>query len=147
MVLTFDFDETMDQTVNPALNTISFNPDIVNSGTLTLNATATETKWVDGDTFQATYDVADIGSALTPNNGETQPDVNITITGADDFVGNLQVSNTTSNVIDVDTENPEVSGLGITASHELITDADDNTKMVLTFDFDETMYMVLIRRM
>jgi len=128
----------MDQTVLPTGATITFSPDIIGSGTLTLDADAAKTKWVDGDTFQATYDVADIGSTLLAN-GETVPDVDITITGADDFVGNLLIPNTEEDAIDVDTENPEVDSTTVSAAHVQIQDADDGSEMVVTFEFDETM--------
>ena len=98
---TFDviatFSEAMDTGVTPV---IAFDPDVVDSGTLTFSAGV----WSAGDTvYTATYDVADIN--------EEQADVDVSVGGARDMAGNLQDPDPTTeaDLFDVDTIAPTVA--------------------------------------
>ncbi len=76
-----------------------------------------------------TYDVAD--------GGVTVADVDLTVSSGQDVAGNTQVSNTNADYVDIDTQNPTVTG--VVASDLLITDADAGHTMTVTADFSEAM--------
>ncbi len=118
--ITVDFDEIMEGTGDPVsfpvenpTNTISF----------------ANGNWF-GDTYIATYNVADVN--------ETIPDIDIEISGIHDVTGNLLNLYTEQDAFDIDTENPEV--VLLTPNPALISDADVGTNTFsLTIDYDEDM--------
>ncbi|MCK4654264.1 MAG: hypothetical protein KAU01_07455, partial [Candidatus Cloacimonetes bacterium] len=118
--ITVDFDEIMEGTGDPVsfpvenpTNTISF----VNGN------------WF-GDTYIATYNVADVN--------ETIPDIDIEISGVYDGAGNLLNLHTEQDAFDIDTENPEV--VLVTPTPALISDANVGINTFsLTIDYDEDM--------
>lgn len=88
LILTINYDKKMNTTTKPE---ITFDPDIVDSGTLTFNEIS---NWEDKFTYLAIYDISDVG--------EKRNRVDIEIKAAKDLVGNTQVSKTYSNKIKVD---------------------------------------------
>ena len=98
-----DFDETMEGTGDPILF-----PAEDPSNTITL----VNGNWF-GDTYIATYNVADVN--------ETVPDVDIEISGVNDAEGNSLILHDELNAFDIDTENPEVTL--VTPNPALISDA------------------------
>ncbi len=62
--------------------------------------------WTDARTYVATYNVTDQGAMIY--------DVDIRVTNARDVAGNVQVTSTTANAFDIDTQNPVISGLTVT---------------------------------
>ena len=98
---TFDvmvtFSEAMDTLAIPS---ISFDADVESSGTLAFVSGA----WSAGDTvYTATYDIADVD--------EEQAAVDVSVSGAQDLVGNLQDPDPTTvpDLFDVDTKAPTVT--------------------------------------
>jgi hypothetical protein len=95
-----DYDENMAGASTP---TVVFTPDIVASGTLTLNAGLSG--WTDADTYQAVYDVADGDEETTLTN--------INITNATDTAGNVQNAyNNGAPGVEVDNEEPDITDNG-----------------------------------
>jgi hypothetical protein len=107
-IVTVDFSETMGATAP----TITFSPDVVDSGTLT-NCGGV---WTDGNTYTYTCDVVDVG--------ETQTDVDIQVSDAQDVAGNTMDADLLSGAdkFAVDTENPTVTS--ITPNLLTIAEAD-----------------------
>ena len=122
-LVTVDFDEDMDESVEP---TVVFGSAEAYS-TLTLNSV--QSRWTDADTYQAWYTVQDAN--VTADN------VTIDVTGAEDLAGNPQENYTPQNEFDIDTQNPIVSS--VTVNDLLITDADAATVFLVTVDFNEDM--------
>ncbi len=115
------FDEPMDGVTAP---TISFNTDVVGTGTLTFNSGGWSTNVNTNDTYTATYDVADVNELVT--------DINISVISAVDSVGNTQViADTELNEFTVDTDNP-----AFTAAHFFDTD-EDGTIDEIVIEMDE----------
>jgi hypothetical protein len=91
------FSEAMNTTATPS---ISFNPNVVTSGTLTFSSGA----WSVGNTvYTATYDVADVNQEVTG--------VDVSVGGGKDLAGNLQDPNPTTeaDLFDVDTVAPVIN--------------------------------------
>jgi len=116
--VTVDYSEAM-KGVAP---TITFDPTV----TSTLNFASGI--WIDADTYEATYDVADAGV--------TFDDVKVIVEDAEDLAGNVQVAYTKSAAFDIDTENPTVS---IEVSDVLISDADVPGPFKVKATFSEAM--------
>ncbi|MCR9253617.1 MAG: Ig-like domain-containing protein [bacterium] len=119
------FDEATDGTTAPS---ISFNGDVVSSGTITFTGGAWTTNTNTDDTYTATYTVADVN--------ETVADIDISVNGAVDAVGNTQtVADTENDEFDVDTENPT-----FTAAHFFDTNSDgdiDEVVIEMSEEIDE----------
>ncbi len=119
--VTATFSETMNEAVAPTL-------------TLTPNPSTTLTNpgggWSVGNTvYTWTYDVADAGVTVA--------DVDVTVSAGRDVAGNTQVSNTNTDYVDIDTQNPTVAS--VVASDLLLSDADAGGSLVVTVDFSEPM--------
>ena len=112
--------------------TITFTPDV--SGTLHF----TSGTWsADGKQYTANYSVTDAGV--------TVPAVGVSITGAEDLVGNLQVSFSQPNVFSIDTQNPTVTG--VQANPVLIADAAVPSGFSLVVSYSEAMKARRYRRL
>ncbi len=118
---------TYSEEMNPAVTpTLTFAPEV--STTFTNPSGA----WSSGNTvYTWAYDVAD--------RGVTAADVDVTVSGAQDLAGNVQVSKTDADYVDVDTQNPTVTS--VTASDALLSDGDTpgSATFSLTVDFSEAM--------
>jgi hypothetical protein len=97
---TFDVVATFSKAVDTGVTpTISFDPDVEASGTLTFASDV----WSSGDTvYTATYDVADVDEEVA--------DIDVSVGGAEDLAGNPQDPDPTTEValFDVDTIAPAV---------------------------------------
>lgn len=92
IILTVDFSETMASgTVNP---TLAFSGDIAGSGSLTFSTST----WASSTAYQATYSLVDAN--------DSNYDVNVTVTLAQDLAGNT-VTSTQTALIDLDTTAPQ----------------------------------------
>ncbi|MEW5825940.1 MAG: hypothetical protein AB1778_03840 [Candidatus Bipolaricaulota bacterium] len=118
---------TFSEAMNPAVvPTLTFTPAVAT--TLTNPSGA----WSVGNTvYTWTYDVSDAGVTVA--------DVDVTTSGGQDVAGNVQVSNTNTDYVDIDTQNPTVAS--VVASDTLITDADTpgDATFTITVDFSEAM--------
>jgi hypothetical protein len=98
---TFDVIATFSEAMDPAFTpVISFNPDVVTSGTLTFSSGA----WSEGDTiYTATYVIADVNEEVSG--------VDVSVAGAKDLAGNPQAPDPTVAVdlFDVDTIAPVIN--------------------------------------
>jgi len=117
------FSETMDTGVTPV---IDFDPDVKGSGTLTFSSDG----WSLGGTrYTANYTIDD--------DDEEQDDVDVSVSGAEDLVGN-EGSSTVANMFDVDTRKPVVIGSNISPDTLIIeTDIPGTFQVIVTFN--ETM--------
>jgi uncharacterized repeat protein (TIGR02543 family) len=93
-----EFNEDMDQSATP---TLTFSPDVVESGTLTFNTEDTE--WNDTDVYTAFYDVTDLN--------EIRSDVLINVADAKDVAGNTMAPGSQDSAFDVNMTTPEISGI------------------------------------
>jgi hypothetical protein len=118
------YDEPMDLLSTP---TITFTPDLVFSGTLTLNAGSL---WTDNYTYLAFYDVAD--------NDETLTGIGIGVTGATDVAGNTQSAGSSAAAFNIDTENPTV--VSATTSDADGNGQIDQITVVYSDDVDDADY-------
>ena len=104
--------------------TITFSPDV--SSTLHF----TSGTWsADGKQYTANYSVTDAGV--------TVPAVGVSVTGAEDLAGNLQVSFSQPNVFSIDTQNPTVTG--VQANPVVIADATVPSGFSLVVSYSEAM--------
>lgn len=113
---------TTDGSADP---TIVLNPAV--ASTLTFDAAAST--WINATTYRAVYDVADADVDA--------PNVGVTITGAEDAVGNLQVANVTTVVFGIDTQNPTVASINV--SDTMVTDADVGVPFTVVIVYSEAM--------
>ena len=127
--MTFGFDETMDQTIDPV---VTFDPDVAST------LTGQTGVWTDPQTFVVEAVVADAGVDVDA--------VTIDITGARDVAGNLQVDHTATVGLSVDTLNPTSSTITIAVADNDQTDGDAATSFtVSTSDLDPGMIHVDMR--
>ena len=120
LFLTLTFSEAMDTEMDPM---IAFSEDV--SGTLTLNAM--QSMWADDMTYEAVYDVADENIEIN--------DIDVDVTGTADGNGNMQMAMDASEVVSIDTRNPEAQFL--TANDYLVTPDDEgaeNFSLIIIFD-------------
>jgi hypothetical protein len=118
------FDESMSQDASPAV-TFS-NSEAQNS--LVYNADQSE--WVDEVSFMAVFDVLDLNVEID--------NIGITVSNANDAVGNAQSNIALSTVFDVDTKNP--TPLVLTATDYLVDDTNvGDESFALLAIFDEAM--------
>jgi hypothetical protein len=126
----FDVVATFSKAMNTGVTpTISFDPDVVTSGTLVFASGG----WSVGDTvYTATYDIADVDEEVT--------NVDVSVGGADDPAGNRQNPDPTTevNLFDVDTVAPTVD---ITATATDPTNVSP-IPMTVTFSEDVTGFML-----
>ncbi|MBL0315031.1 MAG: T9SS type A sorting domain-containing protein [Flavobacteriales bacterium] len=122
-VLTLEFDEDINTSDAPV---IAFTGADVSSS-LILTASS---GWNDMDTYTAVYYVNDQNIDV---NG-----IGIQVTGVEDFYGNTMVEFNSTNMLDIDTRNPQIVSLGVNES--VLADADAGTSALnITFTFDEAM--------
>jgi hypothetical protein len=93
--VTVQFNEPMNVSVNPTVTFPVENP----AGTLTVASGM----WLDVKTYRANYSVADLGVELA--------DIDVSITGATDAIGNAQAPLTVTDLFDIDTKNPTVTNI------------------------------------
>jgi len=111
------FSEAMDTGVTPS---ISFNPDIETSGTLTKY----NGWWTLGNTrYTANYSVADVN--------EEQVNVSVSVNGAKDLADNTQVPFTASYVFDVDTIAPIITSIHWSVDGMPVTLPESNITVTL----------------
>ena len=128
-VVTVRYNEAMDPSVDP---TIIFDPDA--APTLTRIGGS----WTGAETYEATYSITDVGENIGVGNAGVEIlDVGIGVTGGMDPAGNVQVAVSEPAAFDIDTENPNVTGISV--SDALISDADVGGSFVVTIDFSEPM--------
>ena len=121
LVVTVDFSEAMNTSVNP---TLTFGSTV--TGSLTFNSGS----WTDSDTFVANYNFAD--------NNVTLSNITIDVTGTQDVALNPQQNYAEQSEFSIDTVNPTVTNVAV--NDTLLTDADIGTdKLVVTIDFSEAM--------
>ncbi|MCP6717999.1 MAG: DUF5011 domain-containing protein [Patescibacteria group bacterium] len=88
--VTINYNEAMDQTSVPI---ITFTPEV--SSTLSFNNGGS---WLNSNIYEFTYDVTDASIEVV--------DVDISVSGATDVAGNIQVDGNLSNAFDIDALNP-----------------------------------------
>ncbi len=120
-VVTIEFSEVMNTGIAP---TVSFSPAV--GTTLLLDGTS---GWLDDDTYEAKYDVADANV--------DHDNVQIDVTGTQDAAGNAQLNYTPENEFGIDTVNPTVTGVAV--DDTLLSDSDAGTPFTVTVDFSEPM--------
>ncbi|MBX7103172.1 MAG: right-handed parallel beta-helix repeat-containing protein [Gemmataceae bacterium] len=95
LTLTVTYNEPMNQAVLPAVAFPVENP----GATLSLAMA----QWIDARTFSATFSVADLGIELA--------DIDVSVSGAQDAVGNPQSAIVIGDLLDIDTHNPTVASI------------------------------------
>lgn len=126
--LEFTFDETVNINDTPS---ISF-PEGGVMSSLWFNESASG--WVDEFTYSAIYFITDADVDVS--------DVDIAQMGVKDEHGNLQVNFSATNVLNIDTHNPQV--ISVNANAEVISDQLDGDNFMLDFDFDDSMDMTVV---
>ena len=122
-VLTIEFDEDINTSNAPA---IQFTGADVSS---TLIQTAAS-GWNDMDTYTAVYYVNDENIDVT--------NIGILVNGVEDFSGNSMVDFNSTDMLDIDTRNPQIVSHNL--NETLLADADAGTSALnITFTFDEAM--------
>ena len=124
---TIVYSEPMDETLdNP---TVVFDPDVTASPSTLIDDVG---GFINSVTFEGHYDMFDVGV--------TVPDVDITVSGAKDLAGNVQISFTETDAFDIDTENPTVS-IAYSDNDLFTTDlyAKSGTLVTLTATASETL--------
>jgi hypothetical protein len=127
-VAIYDGDVGVDRFSVTATFSEAMNPAVVPTLTLTPNPTTTFTNagggWSPGNTvYTWTYDVVDDGVSVA--------DIDVAVSGGQDVAGNLQVSSTNTDYVDVDTANPSVSI--VVADTALVYDGDVAQQITVTF--------------
>ena len=118
--VTVTYDEAMDTGIAP---TIGFSPSVASTLAFTGGV------WSGGGTvYTASYTISDAGVAV--------PSVDVSASGAQDLVGNTQVTSNATDAFDIDTANPTAT---IAVSDLLITDADVPGPFTVTVTYDEAM--------
>ena len=131
----FDGDAGIDRFTVTATFSEAMNPAVIPTLTFAPNPATTLTNpsgaWNIGNTvYTWTYNIVDAGVTVA--------DIDVTVAGGQDIAGNIQVAQTNTNYIDIDTQNPLISS--VDASPTLIADADAGTgTFTVTIDFSEPM--------
>lgn len=124
ITFTLVFSEGMDQTQTPSLDFTGGDP----SGSLSVNVA--ESGWMNANTYEAVYDVADIDIEMDG--------LGFTISNLDDANGNPQMMISEPEVFAIDTRNPQLIILSAN-DYELTIDDTGAATFELIMIFDETM--------
>jgi hypothetical protein len=123
--VTATFSEAMNPGVAPS---VAFSPDLTQ-----IPATFTSGNGVWGGTggstaYTWTYDVVDAGVSV--------PDVDVTVAGGRDVAGNLQISSTNTDYVDIDTRNPELvpGASAVAVDTDPVYEGDLTQRVTVTFD-------------
>jgi hypothetical protein len=119
--LTVDFDDAMDQDVEPLLSFPVEDPSSALSFTGGI--------WNDEDSFTASFEIDDSGVDIS--------DIDIQVEAATDTVGNEMVSRIMEDTLNIFQDSPEVTGT--LSTDDLINDSDDGGTFSIQVDFDEAM--------
>jgi hypothetical protein len=119
--ITFTFDEAMDTSSPLAVNF----PEGSVSPSLLLGSTT----WEDATTFVASYYTVDMNTSI--------PNIDISSITGKDITGNTQIAYSSSDVLTIDTENPEVTALVV--SDNILADANNGTSFSIQVEYSESM--------
>jgi len=120
------FSEEMNQAFDPIL---SLSPDVTSPPTTLTHVSAMDEWSFDGTEFEASYDIYDAEYDAD--------DVSVGVTAAKDLAGNPMQSYTPEHEFEVDTLDPTV--ISVTLSADSITDADVGGTFSVTIDYSEDM--------
>jgi len=118
--VTATFSEAMSTGVAPS---VAFSPDPTQAPATFMNPSGAWGGTGGNTAYTWTYDAVDVGVTVS--------DVDITVSGGRDVAGNLQVSSTNADYVDVDTANPSVSTA--VADTLLVVDGDLTQQITVTF--------------